>query len=365
MKSYLSLIPISNKINRKESKMIRLCIILAVFLVTAIFSMADMEIRCQRNHIVKEDGYWHYRIQTENKELLQELEKLPCVEFATRYDVANYHVTEDYTINGKRAIIGGLDEGFTKVFPGALIKGNFPKTNEEVIISEKASKELNIAIGDAMTVSRPDGTAKECVVSGISQSKSYELKQDVYGMYMRYEAFLEFAGQSEENIYFIAIGKFYNPQKAREKISQQLDIPLEDFQENIKLLGVTGMSENSYMIKLYTTAAVLAILVISAGILMIASSMNSNCARKTQFYGMLRCLGASRKQVKHYVVLEALNLCKGAIPIGLLLGSIVTCILCIVLKYLSPAYFEDMPSIAISPIAMICGCMIGLLTVVL
>ena len=49
MKSYLSLIPISAKINKKQNKMTMVCIILAVFLVTAIFSMADMEIRSQKN----------------------------------------------------------------------------------------------------------------------------------------------------------------------------------------------------------------------------------------------------------------------------------------------------------------------------
>lgn len=365
MKSYLSLIPISNRINRKESKMIRLCIILAVFLVTAIFSMADMEIRCQRNQIVKEEGYWHYRIQSENDNLLDALETLPCVDFATRYDVANYRVDEDYMINGKQTIVCGFDESFTKVFPGTLIKGTFPKTNEEVIISEKASKELNCSIGDSIIITKPDGTAKEYSVSGISQSQNYELKHDVYGMFMRFEAFQQFAFQSEESNYYIAIAKFYHPQKAMTMISQHLAIPIESFQENIKLLGITGMSGNSYMGRLYATAAILAILVIFAGILMIASSMNSNCAKKTQFYGMLRCLGASRKQVKNYVILEALNWCRVAIPIGLLLGSVITCILCIILKYLSPMYFADMPTIAVSPIALISGCTIGILTVVL
>ena len=42
MKSYLSLIPISAKVHRRQSRMTRICIILAVFLVTSIFSMAEM-----------------------------------------------------------------------------------------------------------------------------------------------------------------------------------------------------------------------------------------------------------------------------------------------------------------------------------
>ena len=41
MKSYLSLIPIAARVRRKQSKMIILCIVLSVFLVTTIFSLVD------------------------------------------------------------------------------------------------------------------------------------------------------------------------------------------------------------------------------------------------------------------------------------------------------------------------------------
>ena len=42
MKSYLSLIPISAKVRKRQNRMTMLCIIISVLLVTMIFSMADM-----------------------------------------------------------------------------------------------------------------------------------------------------------------------------------------------------------------------------------------------------------------------------------------------------------------------------------
>ena len=42
MKSYLSLIPISAKVRKRQNRMTVLCIIISVFLVTAIFSVADI-----------------------------------------------------------------------------------------------------------------------------------------------------------------------------------------------------------------------------------------------------------------------------------------------------------------------------------
>ena len=41
MKSYLSLIPISAKVHKRKNRMTLFCIILAVLLVTGVFSMAD------------------------------------------------------------------------------------------------------------------------------------------------------------------------------------------------------------------------------------------------------------------------------------------------------------------------------------
>lgn len=42
MKHYLNLVPISAKIHCKQSKMTRICITLAVFLVAVMFGLADM-----------------------------------------------------------------------------------------------------------------------------------------------------------------------------------------------------------------------------------------------------------------------------------------------------------------------------------
>lgn len=42
MKNYLNLVPISAKIHRKQSKMTRICIALAVFLVAVMFGLSDI-----------------------------------------------------------------------------------------------------------------------------------------------------------------------------------------------------------------------------------------------------------------------------------------------------------------------------------
>lgn len=59
MRSYLDLVSIAAKIRKKQNRMSVFCIILAVFLVTVIFGMADMFIRSQMLQIQKDEGTWH------------------------------------------------------------------------------------------------------------------------------------------------------------------------------------------------------------------------------------------------------------------------------------------------------------------
>ena len=59
MRSYLSLISISTKVRKKQSRMTVLCIVIAVFLVTVVFSMTDMLMRAELSHQVDKNGSWH------------------------------------------------------------------------------------------------------------------------------------------------------------------------------------------------------------------------------------------------------------------------------------------------------------------
>ena len=63
MKSYLDLVSISAKQKKRWNKMTITCIVLAVFLVTAIFSMADMGVRMEKNRAIRNHGNWHVMLK--------------------------------------------------------------------------------------------------------------------------------------------------------------------------------------------------------------------------------------------------------------------------------------------------------------
>lgn len=126
-----------------------------------------------------------------------------------------------------------------------------------------------------------------------------------------------------------------------------------------------GLFSSAMAQALFGTAAVLFFLILLAGILMISSSMNSTVAQRTKFFGMMRCIGMSRQQIIRFVRLEALNWCKTAVPIGVLLGVVTTWVLCGVLRFLVGEEFADMPLFGVSVIGIVSGVLLGIVTVLL
>ena len=116
---------------------------------------------------------------------------------------------------------------------------------------------------------------------------------------------------------------------------------------------------------LMVTAAVMFLLVLIAGVLMISSSMNSSVAQRTQFFGMMRCIGMSKQQIVRFVRLEALNWCKTAVPIGLVLGILASWVLCAALRFLVGEEFSNIPLFGISGIGIVSGILVGVITVLL
>ena len=370
MKRYLSLIPILARRRRKQSRMTRLCIFLAVFLVTAIFGMADMELRSQRQQAILDGGNWQIAFRDITDEQAAKIAARPEVEASSWYGVLNYDSNEGYTLSGIETAIAGVDAAWWEIFPSArLEEGAFPAEGDGVLLTQGARTRLGIQVGDAVQLHTPDGRDLDLTVTGFVSNTAMLDRQDALGMIMNIEAFRAYfsdtAAQDADSVYYVQFSPLCRILQVTEDIKTELHLHDEQALPYGKLLGLLGQSDDPLMLQLYLTAAVLALLVAAAGVLMIASSLNSNIAQRTSFFGLLRCLGATRKQVIRFVRLEALNWCKTAVPLGLAAGTALVWALCALLVKLSPTYFAGMPSFGISGIGVACGAVIGLATVLL
>lgn len=369
MKSYLSLIPISAKVRRRQNRMTILCVVIAVFLVSAIFSIADMMLRTQMNRAAGKDGSWHLQIAGITQSQAEQLAQQPDVVCAGAGAVFNEGGEEDYRLNGKRVVLYGCDAQFLRVNRSAAFEGTFPEQDGEVLLGKGAARIFGVAIGDSVTLKLPDGQNRTLTVTGIGGvDESYYGMQfalvDIYLLQETFESLLTGQGEAlPQTVYDLQYTSAAKAAKALPQLQQQYG---EDaVHENLNVMGSAGQSNSTAFRTVYGMAGVLFALVLLAGVLMISGTMNSNIAQRTRFFGMMRCLGMSKQQVVHFVRMEALNWCRIAIPIGLVLGTFSSWAVCGALRYGIGGEFATTPVFRLSMGGLCAGAVVGVVTVLL
>ncbi len=370
MKSYLSLIPISAKVRKRQNRMMILCILISVLLVTTIFSVADMFIRCKTITMQAKHGNWHIQVNNISDEIAEEISNRPDVTAVGWSAVFNEDADQPYTIGERKAALYGTDETYLAQLSDGMEEGTFPQSDQEVVLSSNAKLALDVQLGDSVTVQTPAGDL-DLTISGFGSADQeyYEGQTYLIAVYMTKNAFVSLMNENGVSDYAPACYvQFQSAAKAADAIAEiqtQYDLPEGSIHENTAIMGLAGQSSNESMQNIYGLAAILFIMVLLAGVLMISGSMNSQVAQRTKFFGMMRCIGASRKQVIRFVRLEALNWCKTAIPIGLIVGTVITWAVCALLRYGIGGEFAETPVFALSPIGLISGAVVGLVTVLL
>ena len=363
MKRYLDLVPQYEKVHRKNNRISILCIVLSVLLVTTIFSMADMALRAQKGYFIKTNGEYHIS--------LTDIDNQTADMIGARIDVALCGWTLQGSVGmiGEKVVsfAGANNDVFSALTEMNMQSGTYPAGANEALLNQAAMEQLRLNVGDMVTVTVPDGSQKDYLITGVLENMGSLLKADVYGMVLTEEGFRQIADENAKDgsTFRIQFKNGVNIQSAIRQIKEAYSLNNTQVAENTALLGLMGQSENSTMQSLYIVAAFLVLLVLIAGTVMIAASFNTNVLERIQFYGLLRCLGASKKQVKHFVILQGLRQSMKAVPLGLVIGQILTWCACLLLKSISGERFSEIPLFQFSIGGLIAGTVIGFLIVVL
>lgn len=377
MRSYLGLIPISAKVRRRQNRMTLLCILFAVFLVTAIFSIADLFVQSETANAREGGGNWHIKLQDISEEEAARIAQRPDVSAVSWFDTVNIDRDRDYTICGIQTVLGGVEEAFRTdimtYFPegASLEKG-------EAILTPNAKPLLGVGIGDVVTLDTPagsydlritgfrSGSSRYATDSGVGETTALLVKGEQVGAFLHIDTFREILAANQDAgdpAFYIQFSEKANAKRTLTEIKEQF--PEARVSEHLILLAAVGASENQTAKNVYPLVIGVCLLVLLAGVLMISGSLNSAIAQRTQFFGMMRCIGMSKQQVIRFVELEALNWCKTAIPAGIVLGTAVTWLLVAFMRRFVGGEFARLANFRISPIGMISGAVVGVLTVLL
>ena len=330
-----------------------------------IFSMADMGIRMETERMIEKHGNWHIMLKEPSGQQLEDITRKKEVKSFSRYDGLNYDLSEDYTIHGRTCVIAGGDGTILTEIYNDISEGSFPSAENEILLSNRARDQLSLKIGDSVTLHTPKGEYVY-TISGFGGDVTIADDVDVLGAFLNWDSFIDLAEAEESKLEPVCFVRFHTHTNIRKVIAglrESYGFTEEELSENTALLGLIGFSSDSYMMGMYLVAAILFVLVLTAGIFMIAGSLNSRTAERTQFFGMLRCIGASRAQVMRIVRLEALYWCRMAIPLGVITGIAGTWALCALLRFGAGSEFVKIPLFGISGIGILSGMIVGILTV--
>ncbi len=367
MKSYLSLIPISAKRRGKQNRLILMCIVLAVFLVTSLFSMVDIWSRGEEEAMIKKHGNYHIILDGITEEQAERIAAEGNVSAAAWYGGFGDDIYEGYETDGKRVVFYGTQPSYLYDIRQYETAGSWPQNAGEVMLSADAEEKLGVHIGDTIVINSPAGDFSYLVSGFCADDTKYNDSIGGVCVYMDREALQTLCEANGEEAAFVYYVQFAEGTKLREAIADMKNrYGLDDgeVEENLITVGMSGAGTGGQFNDLYVLAAALFFLVLLAGVLMISSCMNSNIAQRTRFFGMLRCIGASRKQVMRFVRLEALSWCKKAIPIGCALSLICTKLVCEILQKAVKGEFTEF-SFRFSPLGIVCGILVGMATVLL
>lgn len=157
-------------------------------------------------------------------------------------------------------------------------------------MTENAKQIMGVAIGDPIAVETPDGDKLNFTISGFMNNTASIMSGDSYGIILNTEDYCAIypnVSDGEPNDYGIMFfTQFANTRNIQGKIAdlkEQCNLSNEQISSNNNLLGLLGQSRVPFLLQVYLAAAVLFALVMLAGIMMIASSLNSNVAQRTEF----------------------------------------------------------------------------------
>ena len=360
MKGYLGLVSEYAKVHKKKNRLTIICIAISVMLVTAIFGMADMSLKAQKDEAIRRYGNWHTIISNIPLETADAISNRKDVSVSGFLGMAS-----STTYQGKELIIQSSSEELAKQMNLSVTEGHYPVSETEALLDRQGLEQFGLSIGDTIEIVYSDGQTRQYQISGTYGDFSSLQGTDAHGLQLA-EGGLRFLPETEYQEYnYIQFKNGTNINRANEEIKTEFSLTDEQISTNVMLLGLMGQSKDTTMLEVYLTAAILFLLVAMTGTFMIASSFNMSILERTQFFGLLRCLGATKRQIKRYIRREGLLYCLKAIPVGLLSGSVILWIAIYVLNAINSQYLPEMPQFQFSFPGILAGTVIGVFVVML
>lgn len=406
MRSYSEITHRYLKVQKKRTILTIIGIVLSVALITAIGTMVVSIRDSQIRDVIKRKGDYHAKFMSVDADKVYKV--------ANNVEVKDYFLakTIGYGIVSKvektdrdsdrlppnrYLYISAYDQSGLKTIPINIKEGRLPQTEDELAIDITVLEQLpgKPKLGDKVKLNigmrKDPASGQQMERNGWSSNEIFEKTGEkeftIVGIIM--PRFLDgnqaisdgvtyldsgFLNSDDKYNVYIRLNKVKDAYKKLEKIagsaglpvvSSNADIRKYNIETNESLLSLYAESLNvSQNQGLMLTVAFIIVLVIISTMAVIYNAFHISVMERISQFGILRCTGASPKQIKNIVFKEAWILSLIGVPIGILLGFSAMKIILYIIGSLGFKFFNDM-RIVFSPLVLILSAVIGVITVFL
>ena len=402
------------KLNKKRTIVTIIGIMLSVALITAVASMYASGIKSLIKYETSIKGDFHtafYNVPTSDIDKFvnnRNIEKLNITEGIGYAKIDSKNEDKPY------AYLKGFTKDALNNLSVRLVKGRLPENTNEIVIPThlKTNGRLDLKLNDSITLEV--GKRIDSKGSELSQSDKYQNTAGEYLVETQTKTY-KIVGIIERpatNIeYYTAPGYTFITYMDSKNLSGNVDIYAKFTKDGVKnwdktIANILGVSQvlfrkvynqeieseklteqlkktymfdvNKYLIDLETNPisstsigdlgkvlAIVIVIIVFTSIFCIKNSFDISITEKIRQYGMLRSIGATKKQIKRNVFYEATILGLIGIPLGIILGCLATYILIIISNY----YLTDVVQtgfkleLVFSTYAILVAIILGIITI--
>lgn len=337
------------KKNRLRTLVTIVGIILSAAMFTGVtsivFSLQDFMVRLE----IGDEGAWEGRLNQLSEDEAKKFRKSEDVKDATVVDTVGYARMQDSLNESKPYLcINSIEKNFADFSPLRLTEGRMAEKSDELVLSQHLEENGGIVyhVGDTVTLEvgkrmidgQAAGQATPYVENGESLEETRSMTYHIVGICERpalevhnASGYTAFTVGADDAIFSDVLFTSEHPKEilkqmrnflvkelGRDKDSIQSEI---DYISHGGLLRYRGESPNgNYMQIFYTMGVVLIVIIMVASVTLIYNAFSISVSERTKQFGLLKSIGATKKQIRHSVYFEGLCLCGIGIPIGVLGG---------------------------------------------
>ncbi|MHB8061068.1 MAG: ABC transporter permease, partial [Ruminiclostridium sp.] len=318
----------SFKANRNRNIFVILTLALTAFMITSVFSIGSSYIKTSELQQLRLMGTNVHAALTNPDETQMDILKKELSDYVTDAGIAHRLGSIVNTQKNDALLgLGWLDETEWKNHRLPTVSGvvgKYPTAENEIMMPTWALEEFGIQnpqVGMSIPLSYQLSTAetteiKDFVLSGYYQDYSQTRTGNRGSVYVSKE-FRDGTDIPLENggAAMLRFTDTENVEGISDKIGQRLS--LRDGQ-SFEIVPLYQNSSNSLSIMI---AAIIAFICFS-GYLLIYNVLYISVSKDIQFYGLLKTIGTTKKQIKRMVQWQVLKLCGIGIPCGLAAGAV-------------------------------------------